>query len=91
MPSCTDVRCRAVERRHPRRSRLRASLFVTLAAGLTATSVAAQLDSGRAAPKERIVLLSSSGGTSRGSYKGGVDWTIIEFLRRQRIDSSFRD
>ena len=31
----------------------------------------------------QVVLTSSSGGIAKGSYQGGVDWTIIEFLRRE--------
>lgn len=30
------------------------------------------------------VLVSASGGIAKGSYQAGVDWTINEFLRRQR-------
>ncbi len=39
--------------------------------------------------KVRTVLITASGGISKGSYQGGVDWTVSEFLRRQR-DSGFR-
>lgn len=32
----------------------------------------------------KVVLFTASGGISKGSYQGGVDWTITEFLRRSR-------
>jgi hypothetical protein len=42
-----------------------------------------------AAPAEKVVLTSFSGGISKGSYQGGVDYAISEYLRRQR-DPAFR-
>lgn len=35
-------------------------------------------------PRPRDVVMSSAGGISKGSYQAGVDWTISEYLRRQR-------
>jgi Patatin-like phospholipase len=37
--------------------------------------------------REQVVVLSAAGGISNGSYQGGVDWTISEFLRRQQSDA----
>ena len=34
---------------------------------------------------DTVVLMSASGGIAKGSYQGGVDFAINEFLRRQRI------
>jgi hypothetical protein len=30
------------------------------------------------------IALSATGGTSKGSYQAGIDWTLVEFLRRTR-------
>lgn len=44
---------------------------------------AAAGDDAQAPPAARLVVYSASGGISKGSYQGGVDWTVTEFLRRQ--------
>ncbi len=51
----------------------------------------AAAQAGETAGGARLVVHSASGGISKGSYQGGVDWTISEFLRRQRDDIAFRD
>lgn len=49
---------------------------------------------GRTAPaahkRPANVALSATGGTSKGSYQAGVDWTVVEFLRRTRLQA-FRE
>jgi predicted acylesterase/phospholipase RssA len=66
-------------------SRIALCLLLALIAG--ATSAAAQPNPDIPEANQRVVLFSASGGISKGAYQGGVDWTISEFLRRQRTDA----
>src|SRR5688572_16508945 len=52
----------------------------------TLTSVAASAQTRTAPTVSRTtdVTLSATGGTSKGSYQAGLDWTLVEFLRRTR-------
>lgn len=62
-------------------------------APLLGVALALSVDAATAAAQQRqrhAVLISAAGGISKGSYQGGVDWTISEFLRRQR-DSAWHD
>lgn len=63
-----------------------AIVYAAAAAVCLASPSFAQLQDG----PDRDVVVSSAGGISKGSYQAGVDWTISEFLRRQRRDV-FRD
>ena len=64
-----------------------AFLFLTL---FTAVSASAQPVQGSQPDPKQAVVFSATGGTSKGSYQGGGDWVVSEFLRRQRADASFR-
>ena len=64
--------------------RWRSFMRVLQAACLAITPDVASAQAPTIAPE---VVFSASGGISKGAYQGGVDWTISEFLRRQRVDS----
>ncbi len=49
------------------------------------TTPGATARAGGTLSKRPTVLISSSGGIAKGSYQAGVDWAIVEFLRRLRI------
>jgi len=55
-----------------------------LAASLLAVAVPLAAIGAQTAAAPEVVVMTSSGGVSRGAYQGGVDWTVAEFLRRQR-------
>lgn len=57
-----------------------ACLVVTVILSMVAGVEARQMK------ETRDVVFSASGGISKGAYQGGLDWTISEFLRRQRED-----
>lgn len=58
----------------------------SLTAVLIAWSIALPSAALAQQPEPRPVLLSASGGISKGAYQGGVDWTLSEFLRRHRVN-----
>ena len=62
-------------------------LLVTLSAAGTAS---ARQTTPTPPPDKHAVVFSATGGTSKGSYQGGNDWVISEFLRRQRGNAEFR-
>ena len=64
-------------------------VFVSAFAAAGAAHAQPPASSTNSTPK-RPVLFSASGGISRGAYQGGVDWTLSEFLRRQRSEA-FRE
>ncbi|HEY0674097.1 MAG TPA: patatin-like phospholipase family protein [Longimicrobiales bacterium] len=41
-------------------------------------------------PPVKPIVLTVSGGASRGAYQAGVNWSIIEIMRRLRDDATFR-
>jgi hypothetical protein len=65
----------------PRRLRSVATLLAVVVVSVPGRANA-QPPSTTAEP--RVVLFTASGGIAKGSYQGGVDWTITEFLRRIR-------
>ncbi len=51
----------------------------------------AQVEPLTGAPPARPVVLTISGGVSLGSYQGGLNWALVEFMRRSREeDGRFR-
>lgn len=76
MPHAARVRSEAVSR---------LSLLACLLAVGHAASAIAQTIPYDDRPARHVVH-SASGGISKGSYQGGVDWTVSEFLRRQHND-----
>lgn len=56
--------------------------------GVSGVRLAAQ-DAGSSYPDARVVL-ATSGGISLGSYQAGVNWGLVELLRRTQVDDSLR-
>lgn len=65
----------------------RLKLLVALAASLGADRALAQ---DLATPPEARVVLATSGGISLGSYQAGVNWGLVELLRRAQTDDTLR-
>lgn len=85
----------------PRRAGLTGALLVMGAASAGVRQLHAQADTQRhAVPGAAAgvaahhdttdVLLVFSGAISLGSYEAGVDWALIQFIKRVRADSAFR-
>ncbi|MGQ0647549.1 MAG: patatin-like phospholipase family protein [Gemmatimonadaceae bacterium] len=48
------------------------------------------LGQGPSLPQEVRVVIATSGGISLGSYQAGVNWGLVELLRRTQVDDSLR-
>src|SRR5688572_18141286 len=71
-------------------ARMRFTTAFLILALCPAVSVSAQPAQGSQPGPKHAVVFSATGGTSKGSYQGGGDWVVSEFLRRQRADATFR-
>lgn len=69
---------------------MNARCMLTLLVGSISVSAPAVVHAEQQATPPVTIAMSSAGGISKGAYQAGVDWTISEYLRRQR-SRAFRD